>query len=175
MAKCLPRRPASQPATILGPAAFFLGFPILVEVAMRLLTFAVVALGLAVAGASAGDAIKKERKRLQGTWVVQSFHQDGKANDEIKGTELTFAGDEVTLRMKKDNEQKEKKMKYKIDPTQKPKTIDIDAEKGTMRAIYELKGDTLRVCHKRNESERPTEFSDKDGVLVTLKRKKASE
>jgi uncharacterized protein (TIGR03067 family) len=145
---------------------------------MRFLSVVIVAVGLLVAAnAPAGDAAKKEMKQLQGTWVVSSFRQDGKAKDEMKGTELIFAGDTVTLRLKKGSDTDEKKMTYKIDPTKKPKAMDVFSGKDpTMRAIYELKGDTLRVCHAKNESERPTEFSDKDkGVIVTLKRKKASE
>jgi uncharacterized protein (TIGR03067 family) len=143
---------------------------------MRLLGAVVVAFGLMVAaGASAGGAVAKDKKRLQGTWVVQSVRQDGKAKDDGKGTEVTFAGDNVTLRLKKGGEQKEMKATYKIDPTQTPKTIDVVSGKGTMRAIYELKGDTLRVCHKKIEEERPTEFSDAGGVIITLTRKKAAE
>jgi uncharacterized protein (TIGR03067 family) len=145
---------------------------------MRLLSVVVVTVGLVVAaGASAQDAAKDEQKRLEGTWVVQSFTKAGKPADEMKGTELTFAGDTVTLRMKKDGEQKEMKAKYQIDPTKKPRTMDVQAEgkKDKMRGIYELKGDTLRFCHGVKEDERPTAFTDEGVVVVTLKRKKASE
>jgi uncharacterized protein (TIGR03067 family) len=142
---------------------------------MRLLSFVVVALVLTVAAsAPAGDAVKDEMKKLEGTWVVQSFSEKGKVNEEMKGTELTFAGANLTLKMKKGDEQKEMKATYKIDPTKKPKTIDVlgEGKKHEMRAIYQLEGDTLRVCHGVKEEERPTDFTDENVVIVTLKRKK---
>jgi uncharacterized protein (TIGR03067 family) len=150
----------------------------LVEVTMRLLTLMVVTMVLTVAaGAFAGDDVTKEKKLLQGTWVVQSVSRAGKATDDGKGAEIEFAGDQVTFKMKKGDEQKEMKGKYKIDPTKKPKTIDIQFTEKKGLGIYELEGDTLRVCHgvKEEESARPTAFTDKEVVVVTLKRKKAAE
>ena len=148
----------------------------LLEVTMRLLSLVVVALILTVAAsASAGDDAKNEMKKLEGTWVVQSFSEKGKVNEEMKGTEITFAGDTITMKPKKGDEQK--KATYKIDPTKKPKTMDIHVEgkKEVGRMIYELEGDTLRVCHGVKESERPTAFTDEKVVIITLKRKKAAD
>jgi hypothetical protein len=48
-------------------------------------------------------------------------------------------------------------------------------EKGGILAVYELKGDTLRVCWAPLEKPRPTEFASKPGSgysLVELKREK---
>ena len=72
---------------------------------------------------------------------------------------------------------------YKLDATQKPKTIDLmfteGPEKGTTAlGIYELNGDTWRICLTVTAKERPKEFATKSGsglALKTLKRKKSGD
>jgi uncharacterized protein (TIGR03067 family) len=67
-----------------------------------------------------------------------------------------------------------------IDPTKKPKTIDIKATEGTSAGkttlgIYEIDKDSRKVCYGKPDGERPTEFSSKPGsghTFVTLKREK---
>ena len=68
----------------------------------------------------------------------------------------------------------------KLDPTKKPKTIDITYTGGERKGqavlgIYELEGDAFRVCVARPGDERPAEFSTKDGsgrTLVAYQREK---
>ena len=65
---------------------------------------------------------------------------------------------------------------YVIEPAKSPKTIDItmkEGDKGTAHGIYELKGDTLKICVARPNTERPTEFTEKGTVFITFKRKKS--
>jgi hypothetical protein len=47
-------------------------------------------------------------------------------------------------------------------------------EKFVLKGIYEIKGDTLRICvHKARPDDRPTEFTDDVGYcLAVLKRPK---
>jgi uncharacterized protein (TIGR03067 family) len=67
-----------------------------------------------------------------------------------------------------------------VDVAKKPKTIDITftegPEKGkTIVGIYELEGDTYKVCINVNGKERPKEFAAKAGSghgLEVLKREK---
>jgi uncharacterized protein (TIGR03067 family) len=72
---------------------------------------------------------------------------------------------------------------FKIDPDKDPKQIDITREikKGdprTLRGIYEIKGDTLKVCYFASDTgRRPTEFASMEGVrtgLIVLTRAKKS-
>ena len=63
--------------------------------------------------------------------------------------------------------------KFKIDPGQDPKQIDITLQFNkvdrTLLGIYEIKGDTLKVCcFASNTGKRPTEFATKAGVNTGL-------
>ena len=69
---------------------------------------------------------------------------------------------------------------YTIDADSKPKSMTITGTEGpnhgkTFPAIYELKGDTLRICYDLSGAKRPTEFKSVAGTklyLVTYSRKK---
>ena len=67
----------------------------------------------------------------------------------------------------------------KLDPTAKPKAVDIMYTSGpvkgeTDKAIYEIDGDTLKVCYSLEpDAERPTEFASKpDGKVFVLSYKR---
>jgi uncharacterized protein (TIGR03067 family) len=69
---------------------------------------------------------------------------------------------------------------YAMDPAARPKTIDITGTQGPnagkkIGAIYELHGDTLRVCYRLGGGgAHPAEFKSMRGTqdfLVTYKRK----
>ncbi|MCI0457853.1 MAG: TIGR03067 domain-containing protein [Gemmataceae bacterium] len=134
-----------------------------------------VAVGLlAGSGLTQDEATKKEMKLLEGTWTVESAQRDGKDYDRIKGDQLIFEGDRLTLKMK----DRDQKITYKLDVSKKPRAIDITPEgkDKTIPAIYELKGDTLKLCFAEPDTERPTEFKSDEGsrrVLVILKRAKS--
>jgi uncharacterized protein (TIGR03067 family) len=67
----------------------------------------------------------------------------------------------------------------KLDPKASPKKMTITGTKGpnigkTFLAIYELKGDTLRICYDLSGEKFPTEYKSTEGTklyLVTYKRK----
>ena len=69
---------------------------------------------------------------------------------------------------------------YTLDSTSKPKSMTVTGTEGpnngkTFPAIYELKGDTLRICYDLSGAKRPTEFKTSAGTmlyLVTYHRKK---
>jgi uncharacterized protein (TIGR03067 family) len=135
----------------------------------------IVTAGLLVAAANAQDDAKKEK--LVGTWDAVSVTVDGKARpeDEVKKSKMIFTGDKITILRegRKDDEGT-----YKIDSTKKPKHIDLTPTTGgeagkTMQGIYELEGDTLKICFGRPD--RPKELASKEGgetVLIVLKRAK---
>ena len=69
---------------------------------------------------------------------------------------------------------------YTLDSATKPKSMTITGTEGpnhgkTFPAIYELKGETLRICYDLSGAKRPTEFKSIAGTrlyLVTYNRKK---
>jgi uncharacterized protein (TIGR03067 family) len=111
-----------------------------------------------------------EMKKLEGTWLVVKATYDGKPEEGFKG--LVFAGAKLTLKVA---DGKDQKFTYKIDLSQKPKTMDFTSEKKENaklgKAIYELDGEALKVCLGPPEK-RPTDFTDKGQVLIVLKRQK---
>jgi uncharacterized protein (TIGR03067 family) len=126
------------------------------------------------------EAVKKEYKNFTGTWTIVSIEIEGmKQPDEIvKGyPKLLLKGDQFTM----DSPGGAHKGTYKVDLAKKPKQMDITftdgPEKGkTLLGIYELNGDTYKVCLAMADNKnRPTEFASKPGsgnVLEVLKREK---
>ena len=56
----------------------------------------------------------------------------------------------------------------KLDPSKSPKTIDVTVTEGlnkgaVMLGIYEINGDTLKVCFDPEGKKRPTEFKSASG------------
>lgn len=117
----------------------------------------------------AGDA-KKDQARLQGTW--KATFEDKKLVLTLKDNTFTFTmGDEKYLGT------------FKIDPSKKPKHINMTVKKGdkfvdkTSLGIYELKGDTLKwAANEPGKDVRPDEFAEREGMLyVVLDRQKKKE
>jgi uncharacterized protein (TIGR03067 family) len=126
------------------------------------------------------EAIKKERQRYEGTWQVVALEVDGNkvAEEDAK---------KITVRNEADGKwtiEVEGKViargSSEIDPTKKPKTVDLLHTEGqnqgkTQRGIYELGDDTRKVCLAQPDQERPTEFAATAGsghILAVLKRVK---
>jgi uncharacterized protein (TIGR03067 family) len=112
-----------------------------------------------------------DRKLLQGTWLPTAAELAENPFDEatLKAMKLVLEGDKYTVTVGKSVD----KGAIKIDPTAKPKTMDIIGTNGanqgkTFLAIYELNGDTLRVCYDLSGKVRPTEFKTKKGELLFL-------
>lgn len=132
-------------------------------------------LGLACGSTAslAADDKSDEAKKLEGTWVVTSATFNGKALDEMKDGRITITGDTLTIKPK---DGKEIKHTFKVDPSKKPKTMDLvlgkkepNAAPGLM--IYDLDGETLKLAIGPPDK-RPTELTDKGHPLVMLKREK---
>ncbi len=117
-------------------------------------------------------AAAAEIKKLEGTWLVHSQTFGGKPHDDMKPSAFVFAGSTLTIKTAGGSDEK---MTFTIDPSGKPRTMDVKPEKdpgaGVVvgAAIYELDGDTLKVCIGLP---RPQDLTDKDQPLLTLKRKK---
>jgi uncharacterized protein (TIGR03067 family) len=146
------------------------------------LCFALAAGLLATAPQAEGDAVKKDLKKLDGTWKFVSFESGG---EKVKGkffNKLTQS-DKLTI---KDGETKVTyndqtfPARILIDPTKKLKTFELIITDGEFKglntlALYELEGDDLRICYDaQQEMVRPDQFNSQGTrVVVTYKREKS--
>lgn len=130
------------------------------------------AVGLVVAGGTATRAdgkadLEKEFKKFDGVWTFESVEAGGKKApaDQLKGVTITFAGEKYTV---KRGDEVIQVGTQKLDPSKSPKTIDVKIIEGLnkgagMPGIYEIDGDTLRVCFDEAGKQRPTEFKSAAG------------
>lgn len=141
-------------------------------------TMAVWAVTLTSPSSPAADP-KDDLKTLQGTWKLVGFERGGVARsprDLPVGT-ITFEKHNRFSALFPDHEMGGI---AKIDPTKKPKTIDLihskEPDKGkTQRAIYKLERGKLTMCSAipgKHEMERPIEFTTRktDYVLFVFER-----
>jgi uncharacterized protein (TIGR03067 family) len=133
---------------------------------------AVIVLAL-LAPVLAAEEKKSDEDKIQGTWKALSGEHGGKKAPEeaLKGFRMTFAaGGKLTVLAHGNTEEGT----FKLDATKKPKQIDLTTEDKSLKGIYELDGDTLKLCVDE-EGSRPTEFKSPEGTkvyLVVLQREK---
>src|SRR5262249_21894296 len=120
------------------------------RMAMRRYFLTALVAGLLLCAAPApGDDAKKDQEALQGTWKVVSVEDRGKADRPPDGFVLVFETDTFTLR---DNKEAVVVGTFKLDPSKKPKAIDVTISRGgknenigkELRGIYEVDKDTLK-------------------------------
>ena len=115
---------------------------------------------------------------IDGTWLPSSAELGGKKfPDEVRKTiKLVVKDNQYTVTVGTEVD----KGTVKLDPSAKPKALDITGTEGPNKdkkilAIYERNGDRLRVCYDLGGKSRPTEFKTETGTqlfLVTYKREK---
>ena len=141
-------------------------------------TLGLIAFGGTGAGADDKADVEKELKKFQGTWTFESVEAGGKKVPaaEFKGITVTFEGDKYTV---KKGDEVIQAATQKLDPSKSPKTLDVTVAEGpnkgaVMLGIYEISGDTLKVCFDPEGKKRPTQFTSASGsqTLVVHKRVK---
>jgi uncharacterized protein (TIGR03067 family) len=138
-----------------------------------------------VAADAPDEETKKEKQKLQGTWVAESVEIKGKADEKLKGARFNFSGDKVAMEF----DGKKQEGMYTLDLTKSPKHIDLtfvrEGRKDLDRGIYQIDGDTMKMCLRGGRRsfdrdgklveeklpERPEKFDAKDSI-ITLKREK---
>lgn len=134
---------------------------------------------LLVTNGSAQDGVEKDFQKLRGTWKVVAAEKDGQPLDRLKGGTLVIKDQNFIIQTASGSELKGD---LRLDPSKKPRTMDLAHQEGLLRdktwqAIYALDGDDLKICYAEADShkERPTEFAtaqDSGLLLVVLKRDK---
>lgn len=117
-------------------------------------------------------------KAMEGKWTVAEAEAGGKKieSEDLAKLVVTITGATYSL-MTDDGPDGGT---LTLDETQNPKTMDATDTEGmdvgkVIRAIYEITGDTMRVCYAIEGGARPTEFATRDGVpwlLITYQRQK---
>ncbi len=146
---------------------------------MRTLWQCSVAASILFVGSAWSQDTAKETKLLEGTWLPTAAEIGGQPFDEqtLKAMKLVLAGDAYTVTVGKQLD----RGTVKLDLAKKPRAMDILGGEGpnkgkTILAIYELNGDTLKICYDLTGKARPTEFKTQKGVLqflVTYQRTKS--
>ena len=144
---------------------------------MRWIPFFTLTMVLSVMQTAKSDD-PKDSDAIQGTWLASTAELGGKPfPEEVRKTiKLTVKDGKYTVMVGKTPDQGT----TKLDPTTKPKALDITGTEGpnkgkTYQAIYELDGDTLKVCYDLSGKGRPAEFKTAEGTqlfLVTYTREK---
>ncbi len=142
----------------------------------RFLFFAAILAAFLSAFVSTAQA--DDLKSMQGKWRVESAEAEGKAvvSPELTDLVVTITGETYEVSTKDGID----RGSLKVDEGQKPKAIDATHTEGPesgkmIKGIYELKGDTLRVCYAVTGGERPTEFATRQGspvLMITYRREK---
>ena len=153
---------------------------------MRYSPLGLLVVGILVAASVSADdatdeAMRKERKRLQGTWQVTALTINGnKAKDEDAKKFKVVNGDDGVWSIRSEGKEISKGTST-LDPTKKPKTIDFTPTKGggtgdKFQGIYQLKKNSRKLCFAPAGKDRPTKFSstpENQHILVTYERVKA--
>jgi uncharacterized protein (TIGR03067 family) len=125
-----------------------------------------------------GDDSAQETKKLNGTWKMEKMEINGQDMPESVYKEFKLVLQDgkydVQARGTKDSGT------VQVDAGKKPKTMEIHGKEGpnqgkTMRCIYELKGDVLKICYDLGGKEFPKEFSapaNSNRMLAEYKRGK---
>jgi uncharacterized protein (TIGR03067 family) len=131
---------------------------------------------------------KEDLKQMQGVWRVVKIDGQGEDKDELKDARVIIRGNKLELRLGKATL---RETVFSLDPKKQPKWINIQFElkrgefgggklkevkgiKETSPGIYEIKGDTLRLCISGTQ-ERPKVFSgsiSKKRIVMVLEREK---
>lgn len=128
-----------------------------------------------------GEAIKKDRNRIQGTWQATSLTINGnKAKDEDAKKITVVNGDDCTWIVRSEGKEISKGTST-FDPTKKPKTIDFTPTEGGGKGdqffgIYQLGRNTRKLCLAPSGKNRPMKFSstpENQHILVTFERVKS--
>jgi len=146
---------------------------------MQKVFLSVFALAPTAAVAALQPAAKQDVGALQGAWrgVGGEYSRERIAPQEADMIRLVFKDETLTMDIGKEV----LKSTYKLDPSKKPKAIDLTSVDGktkgrTYLGIYERHGDSLKICFSEFEQKRPAEFAaeGKPGIrtLFLLEREK---
>lgn len=123
----------------------------------------------------AAEIKAEDKTALEGMWIIRSASRGGEPFREPVGDKAEFAPNTLTIHSKNDTKTT---ANIKIDTATSPKQLDISLEDKTVRGIYEVMDNSLRMCLAKVGEPRPTTLAsqpDSENVLLTLERVKESD
>jgi uncharacterized protein (TIGR03067 family) len=136
----------------------------------------VVAGALLLAGPlGAQESAKDELAKLQGAWKIVTHERDGKPVATDKNARVVMNGNKFVT---KAGDKVLREGTLKLDPAQKPPAIDVTYTEGpfkgqTLKGVYELDGDSWKICYGEPGEERPKQIPARAGkgqLLLILER-----
>ena len=115
---------------------------------------------------SQGDLTK-----FQGIWRTVSVEVEGSpvASWLFQDARLLIAGDHFTLRNPLPDADQRTEGTFRLDAAKAPKELNLTLGEGqTIEEIYELDGNTLKVCFPTRGGKRPTEFKTTQQSSLSL-------
>ena len=145
----------------------------------RLPHIAILLVAVALVAADKGEKKKGDAEKIQGKWTTVASYHKGKKDVKAVRDILTFIGNQVIVAP--EGTDRNIVVTFDLRPDKKPRELDMililpNGEKKTIKAIYELSGNTLKICTAGNPGEpRPEALgtaADDERKLVVLKRVK---
>lgn len=124
--------------------------------------------GACFAAQPSEEEVKKELKLFQGKWEAvggQGFDGAVPTDAELQLTSLEVDGDKFTWK----TGSLTVKGSFTVDPTKKPKHIDVffgDGKDNAMRGIYEIKDGVRKACFAKPGKDRPKEFRKEKDYMI---------
>ena len=116
--------------------------------------------------------MRKDWSAIQGTWQVTYSEDGGRIATQEMLKEIRFVIDEQNLITEIGG--RKSVSTYKLDPSTNPKSLDLTENGRTKQGIYDLEGDTLRICIAESGDQRPTAFDSQpnsaNDIVLILKR-----
>jgi uncharacterized protein (TIGR03067 family) len=133
---------------------------------MRMWAFVAIGLGLLPAGEPVGDG-----RDMQGSWRVVVLMDGGETQAVSPDSRVIITREKMMLKDKRYPFE----FAYRLDSRKDPKWLDLVMPATEYPGIYELTGDTLKICYnERPRGERPSAFvslaNSPNDVLVVLRR-----
>jgi RNA polymerase sigma-70 factor (ECF subfamily) len=131
----------------------------------------------------------KDEEKIIGTWLATGAEEGGnkltgERLDQIKLIRVVITAEKISLKPAGGDD--EVLIKYKLDPSTDPRTIEMTIEKAangltegkTVKGRYSLDGDRLKLCFSEKEEDAPTDLKTQEGTtqfLLDLKRRPAGQ